>query len=272
MSKLIDKLRAAARGVPPRMGFGGGGPKPKAPGIGLLATVGTNLELATKAGAIVDAVIIDAGAASAEAIGQIGTVVGLQAGDHAEELPDLKALGADFVVIGLRADAVALRTEEGAKVLRLPLDTPDGSLRAISILPVDLVLVEETVGKRLAVDELLNYLRLGALSGRPLVVTVEAEFAPDQLVSLRDASVAAVCLPLTDDRDLAVVKTFRETIDAFPQPPRRERGLDRSMPLVSLPPAGSASPPSPPREPSVPEPVPTPIPLPDEDTGRTQAS
>ncbi|GIW08533.1 MAG: hypothetical protein KatS3mg060_3338 [Dehalococcoidia bacterium] len=263
MSKLIDKLRAAARGVPPRMGFVAGGPKPKAPGIGLIANVGGNFGLAKDLVGVADAIIVDARDATAEAIAELGAIVGVQAGNHAEDLPDLKALGADFMVIGLGADAVALRTEEGAKVLRLPLDTPDGSLRAIAVLPVDIVLVDETVGKRLSVDELLNYLRLGALSARPLVVTVATDFAADQLVSLRDASVAAVCVSVDDEEGVSVVKTFRETIDAFPQPPRRERGLDRSMPLVSLPPASAAPPAPAPREPAVPEP--SPVPIPDDD-------
>ncbi|MCS6802206.1 MAG: hypothetical protein RMM58_12345 [Chloroflexota bacterium] len=257
MSKLIEKLRAAARGVPPRIGFAVGGPKPKAPGIGLLAALGEQTHLGKAVAPLVDALIIDASAATAEEIAEIGAVVGINAGNRAAQLPDLKALGADFVVIGLGADAVALRMEEGAKVLRLPLDTPDGSLRAISVLPVDVVLVEETVGKRLSVDELLNYLRLGALSARPLIVTVDADFAPDQLVSLRDASVAAVCVPVTSEDDIAIVEAFRHTIDSFPAPPRRDRGLDRSLPLVSIPPAPSAPPP---RETPQPETVPAPIP------------
>lgn len=266
MSKLIDKLRAAARGVPPRMGFGVGGPKPKAPGIGLLANVGDSVERAKALAGIADAIIVDAGAATAERIAELGAVVGLTASTHAAQLPDLKALGADFLVIGLGADAIALRSEEGAKVLRLPLDTPDGSLRALSLLPIDVVLVEETVGKRLSVAELLNYLRLGALSSRPLIVTVDADFAPDQLVSLRDAGIAAVCVPVKRDDDLAVVSAFREMIDTFPQPPRRERGLDRSAPLVSIPTAAGA--PLAPREPARPEPAP----LPDDDEDRVQAS
>lgn len=262
MSKLIDKLRAAARGVPPRMGFGGGGPKPKAPGIGLLASVGESLELASQASGFADALIIQADGASTGTLAeQLGSAIfGLSAADKVEQHPDLKAAGADFLVIGRDTDAVALRSEEGAKLLRLTLDTPDGSLRAISVLPIDALLVENTVGKRLSVDELLNYLRLGALSGRPLIVTVDADFAPDQLVSLRDASVAAVCLPVRSAKDVEVLRTFRETIDHFPQPPRRDRGFDRTMPVVSISATGAASTPGGPAEPAGPDPAPAPFP------------
>jgi hypothetical protein len=238
MSKLIDKLRNAARGVPPRMGFGAGNAKAKAPGIGLLADVGSNVELAKQVAGVVDGVVIQVNGSAPDGLSESlsGTIYGYAVADKAQAAPDLKATGADFVVVDLSADAVTLRSDEGAKLLRLPLNTPDGALRAVGVLPVDAILVEDAVGKRLSVDELLNYLRLGAMSMRPIVVSVGPDFADDQLVSLRDASVAAVLVHVKGDSDVAAVQKFREAIDHFPQPPRKDRS-DRAMPLVSMPPA-----------------------------------
>ncbi|MCL6649473.1 MAG: hypothetical protein K6U89_14195 [Chloroflexi bacterium] len=255
MSRFLDKLRAAARGVPPRIGFGSGGPPPKAPGIGLLAAT-ADLELARSAAPLADAIVLRLAVPPSDLSTQLnGVIYGLEAPPGSAP-PDLRTTGADFLVLGLEADAVALRLEEGAKLLQLPREIPDGSLRAVSTLPVDGILTAERLGSRLVVAELLHFLRLGALSSRPLIVAVDPQFAPEQLVSLRDAGIAGVLLPLTGTDDLNALERFRQAIDHFPQPPRKDRPLDRAVPLVTLPPP----PPRPAPEPEIPQPETTPFP------------
>ncbi len=220
MSKLMDKLQRISRGQPARIGFGSAAGRGKAPGIGLLAEA-ESLDLAAQAAEHADAVVLLGAAATAG--GDLkNTIAGVELGDDQAEAGE----GTDFVIIETSSDSSALRAREAAKLLRLPLDTPDATLRGVSALPVEALVVVEPPKGRLSVASLLGYLRLGAMAMRPVIVPLTPDFDAEQLVSIRDAGIAAVILPVKSSGDVAVLKKLRETIDAFPHPPKGKAGLD----------------------------------------------
>lgn len=233
MSKLVDKLRVALRGEQVRMGFGARS-TPKPPGIGLIVDVGGNLDLAKDVASVADALVVKVAADKASSVAEaVDTAVwgvdlaGANAGDEFSEA------GADFVVLDANSDASVLKAHDGATLLRITGTAPDGILRVIATLPVDAILPDQPASGRLKVADLLDFLRVGALAGKPTILPVGTDFDLDQLVSLRDAGVSAVLVTVKSSNDVEVVKAAREKIANFPMPPKRP--LDRSGFSVSVP-------------------------------------
>jgi hypothetical protein len=146
--------------------------------------------------------------------------------------------GTDFLVISPESEVAALRAEEVAKLIRLDLAAPDSVLQAVSTLPIEAVLVDAPAKGSLKVADLLDYLRVGAMVRRPIILPVAADFVLEQLVALRDSGVAAVLFEVKNPGDLEKLKQMRTAIDEFPEPPRRDRNRDSvvpSLPAVQMP-------------------------------------
>src|SRR5262245_7778313 len=126
MSKLLDKLRDAARGEQPRLGFGPSNKKRKAPGIGLLAAVRTDAAIASEAGAVADAVLFENSIAPDAPKPDHG-IWGIDATDGKTVSTD----GADFIVISADSEISALKAEEVSKLIRLDIAAPDSVLQAV---------------------------------------------------------------------------------------------------------------------------------------------
>lgn len=230
MSKLLDKLRAAAKGQQPQLGFGHSNKKKKAPGIGLIAAVASDTELAKSAASVADALLVGPGF-SADADSAPAGIWGIDASESAGSGAAAES-GADFVVISAESEISALRAEEVSKLIRLDVTAPDSVLQAVGTLPVEAVLVGAPAKGTLKVADLLDYLRVGTMVRRPLILPVAASFGIDQLVAIRDAGIAAVCMTVTSAADIERLQAMRKTIDEFPEPPKRDRNRDGVTPTL----------------------------------------
>ncbi|MCS7001690.1 MAG: hypothetical protein NZ518_02460 [Dehalococcoidia bacterium] len=235
MSRLVEKLRAVARGEPPRLGFGTGPRTGKAPGIGLIADVGDDLALAKEASAVADAIIarVDESsvAATKDAIG--GAICGVDVSACALPLDQATSLGLDFVVVNAHASADYVKASEADRLMRLPLDASDGMLQALSALAIDAVIPAVEVSGALTIANLLDFMRLVALTRKPIVLAVSTTFPSEQLVTLRDANVSGVVVALRCADDIETLKRFRQAIDSFPKPPKRERDVIALAPTAA---------------------------------------
>jgi hypothetical protein len=247
MSKLADAIKRSQRTEATPMGFGAARPAPKPTLLTGFLGAAADIETARDAGAellIVDAHPAGLGkllGASPElpadafkaALDGAQSPGGIFTDPDVEGVKALKERGFDFVVFEPGGTpAAALLDEELGYVLALPSSAEDATLRAFASLQLDAVYFGD-MPSPLTVAKQADLMRAASLTGKPLLVRVEAGVSNEDLQCLRGAGVAGVLAGTPD----AVAKV-KETVAALPA---RKTRRDENRPVVSLPRSGGAA-------------------------------
>ena len=238
MSKLLDRLDRIARGTSVALGFVPSANRERIPPIVLLARLSSTPKgtVAALSDAHVDAVIIAQGDQSVKDLEGLtwGTAVD---GLDRQQMEAYKEQGSDFVVFGIEGThADALEEGETARVLRIPPDLEESTLRGLEDLPLEAVLLQRPGNQGpLALAHLLAISNVRAAVSRFLFLEWDDTLTPRDLEHLRDMGVDGIVLD-AEKVDAKAFKVMREQIDALPR--RRPRGEHR--PAAVLPRMGGA--------------------------------
>jgi hypothetical protein len=238
MSKFVDRLKQLSEGTPQPIGFRLGmkaSPKLKIQLIGML----TNPETGAVADNMnaTDAVIIkteSVKAASKEikpASGDANRPVGVYVTSKmVNSLNTLIGDGADFVVLTPNLPLTVMPDKKTGKVIEIESTVSDSILRAVSMLPVDAVMVSYHMGNEVfSWEDLLAIQRLTASISKPILVPVPAGITAEEMQTLWEAGVDGVVVEITA-ASADKLPGIRQIIDKLEHPDTSRR--DRLTPTV----------------------------------------
>lgn len=226
MSQLQKRIHKLQRREGPGIGFGRvTREQPRA--MALIATARNAAEVQSAIDAGADAVLVDAGGASAAAAAMNGLAsdklaigTGLASLSEADA-GSLHAAHCDFVVSPLETtDSAAVDTEKMGQVVVATLDMEDNTLRALGPLGLDALFVQREQGP-MTLAQQLGLVRLASMASTGLIVTVETTANVGELRVLRDSGTLAVVAPAGASAD--ALKTLGETLKAVPAPKKGKR-------------------------------------------------
>ncbi|MHB8104721.1 MAG: hypothetical protein ACYDG5_04190 [Dehalococcoidales bacterium] len=222
MSKLIDKLNKLSQAAPAPMGFHTSKPVKAGSKILIIGRLALNIAPPTKSNTGVDAILIHADEAApavkdiqktAKSLGDIPWGIYLEGSSG--DLAALIEAGCDFVVFSPASRIPDLPQDEKiGKVLQVESSMDDGLLRAVNDLPVDAVLIVDSLesGETLMMHQLMIYRHLAAFISKPLIVPVPANITEAELKALQDAEIDGVMAEMDGEN----LKELRKTITKLP--------------------------------------------------------
>lgn len=226
MSQLQKRIQKLQRREGPGIGFGRvSREQPRA--MALIATARNAAEIQAALDAGADAVLVDAGGATAAAAAMKGIAsekLAVGCGLASLSEADAEALNAahcDFVVSPLdTTDSAAVDTEKMGQVVVATLDMDDNTLRALGPLGLDGLFVQRSTGA-MTLAQQLGLVRLASFASTGLIVTVDAAAAVGELRVLRDSGALGVVVPAGTSTD--ALTALGETLRAVPAPKKGKR-------------------------------------------------
>lgn len=226
MSQLQKRIHKLQRREGPGIGFGRvTREQPRA--MALIATARNAAEAQAAIDAGADAVLLDAGGASAAAAAmkdvaseKLAVGTGLASLSEADA-GALNEAHCDFVVSPLETtDSAAVDTEKMGQLVVATLDMDDNTLRALGPLGLDGLFVQRDPGP-MTLAQQLGLVRLATFASTGLIVTVDPTANAAELRVLRDSGTLAVVAPAGASSD--ALKTLGETLKAVPAPKKGKR-------------------------------------------------
>ncbi len=233
MSQRQKRIQNLQRREGPAIGFGRvSREQPRA--MGLIATARNAAEIQAALDAEADAVIVDAGGATAAAAAMQGiasdklAIGALLARLSEADAAALREAKCDFVISPLdTTDSAAVDTEKNGQAVVASLDMEDNTLRALAPLGLDGLFVQRA-GGAMTLGQQLGLVRLASFASTGLIVTVEAGAGVGELRVLRDSGTAAVVAPAGTSPD--GLKALSDTLKAVPAPKKNKReGSDMAI-------------------------------------------
>jgi len=228
MGKLIEKLNRVGSTAGTRLGFGMGSDA-KRPGMLLVARIDSQDEATAKAAVSggAEAILVSqpsvkkAKTGLAKSLGIADTVV---AGGYAAGAGSGEVARWDFAVVapgdavGVLADAADLD-----RVLQLPLEVADETLRALEALPVDSVAIE-IPACALFLKDLVPIYRVVHATRKPVMAQVSIDADRPTLLALRDAGILGLITTVTKGSAKGLKALHQAILDLPPKKPRRGKG------------------------------------------------
>lgn len=237
MSKLADLIRRATRVEPAPMGFAA--KTAQAPATMLVLAAAGERWKASAADAVAagaDALLFTGHPGDRDAADAIAAAgerpCGLLAPDAtADQLPHLRSIGFDFVVLEPESPASALLDEDMTLLLRLRQELTDVQLRTLDALPLSAVYIEREGGP-ITIWRQMELQRVHGLTRKPLVVRAQADTHEQDLLALREAGVALLAVEIKDRDAAGTLRHLRSSIDSLPA---RRRARRDERPTVTVP-------------------------------------
>ncbi|HLE02594.1 MAG TPA: hypothetical protein VI877_03790, partial [Dehalococcoidia bacterium] len=172
-----------------------------------------------------------------------GAKIYLTATSDQEAADRFKKLGADFLVLGMEADAAILLKEDLGFVLAIEEETPDGSLqdpegmpdtllRTLEALPLDGLLLSLPSGP-LTLRRQLELRRLGLLSRQTILIAAAESPSSEDLQGLREAGIMGIALLIDQAGKEKGLDVLRQAVDSLP--PRRPRREEKPTAILPFP-------------------------------------
>lgn len=240
MSQLQKRIQRLQRREGPAIGFGRV-TREQQRAMALIATAKSAADVQSALDAEADAVIVEAGNASAAAALMDGVAteklaVGALLASLADADADaLRKAKCDFVVSPLdTTDSAAVDTEKMGQVVIASLELEDNTLRALAPLGLDGLYVTRAGGS-MTLAQQLGLVRLASFASTGLIVTVDANAQVAMLRVLRDSGALAVVAPAGTSPE--GLKALSDALKAVPAPKKGKReGSD-----IALVPAGKSA-------------------------------
>ena len=246
MSKLLDKLEKASRGVVQPLGFGGGARREKVAPMLLLGAVqaGNDADAKLVAEADLDGAIVIAGKAADIDKSAKGLGDGPVCGAWYDEAQAEDTEGIDFQVFSSdKTPVAALGGEERTNVMQVVPELDDSLLRTIDHLPVDAFLVSLADAESLTIAQLMRLARVRGVTSRWLLVHLAALPSKEELEQLRDAGVGAIVVTVAGQTPDALKACKQRLLDLPHEAPERNKGKSfATLPSVASDPRRPAQP------------------------------
>ena len=220
MSKLLDKLEQITKGYAKPLGFTSAASKSKAANMVIVAAIDDKDTAAANASAeCADAVLVNSLAGKSTA-----TKTKLPWGTYIdkaseEQLASIKDSGCDFILLNTQNSPISLLQEEKlCRMIEIDPAMPDGLLRAVSQLPVDIVLIAGDAS--VSIQRLLVCQHIANLVGKYLLLRITSETSGEDLRELWETGITGVVIPVADDakKELAAL---RQSVDSLPASRRK---------------------------------------------------
>ena len=133
--------------------------------------------------------------------------------------------GCDFIVFSALSPVASLPEDETTgKILQLESSMDDGLIRAVNDLPVDAVVIADSLedGPTVTLHRLMILRHVTHLVSVPVIVPVIAGVTAAELKALREAGVDGVLLNAADTA-AGKAKDIKKLIDALPARPSRKK-------------------------------------------------
>lgn len=224
MSKLLDKLNQISNNIKP-MGFRMAAAKSETPRLLLIAALGSGDSAAVAtAKEYADAVIYSDTAKvekSAAALGDMPWGVSLGEADGAQ-LGKLKDKGCDFIVFDAdKAPLAVLRDEGMGRVVELSPELPDGLIRTVTQLPIDMALIGGEAA--ISVRRLMVCQHISNLTSKPLLARVPSDIEGEDVREVWEAGLAGVVVEVKGDAKKQL-PPLKQAIDKLPASRRKKGG------------------------------------------------
>jgi len=228
MSKFIDKLQHVYQSPAPPIGFRKSAAEAEKPPVLIVADLtGATIGKAKAIAGSIDAGVLSSESLDVRSFGRLVKAMGdiplglfLESANQ-EEITRLVDSGCDFVVLGLKTPAEAVREGSIGKILKIEPSLDYGLVRAINELPLPvggvLVAGEESP---VTVERLLICQRFADLLNKPLLTTLGTSVTGSELGSLYEAGVKGVVLPGGLPSEAFV--ELRKTVGSLPRTARRK--------------------------------------------------
>jgi hypothetical protein len=229
VSKLIEKLKKTSQESSQPMGFGAARLQPQKPKIQLVAWL-TADALSPAAASGADGVILEGIKASSKAVKAAAQTFGeipwgILLKENGKDVNSLVTAGCDFLVFPSNIPVSALDNKAG-KIFVLDPSLPEGMLRSLGVLEVDVVLPDKEF-KDITWQDLMQIRYLGGTAGKSLLLSVSEDITAAELKALWEVGVTGVVLKGGD------IKKLRQIIDGTPFPSRRKhKGMDAMVPQM----------------------------------------
>ena len=240
MSKFLDRLEQIGRGAPVPLGFGVSRPE-KVPGMALVGLISSEYSTGVSAVAELapDAALVGAGtgpASVSELTQTLGSKLpwGVRATSMTqEEVKAYQESGCDLMAFPLEGTPVAaVATDEIARILCVDPDIEERELRAITALPVDVLLV--SMSGHSGPWTLSELAAVGSISRRAgdKYILVEVSQPPDgkELEALRDIGVHGLVVDVAHVSSEALAGLKKELLEMPRQRPGRRMRRDAILP------------------------------------------
>ncbi|MBI2854904.1 MAG: hypothetical protein HYX87_08315 [Chloroflexi bacterium] len=232
MSQLVDKLKRITEDAVPALGFRSATRQAKSQGMLLIAML--NGQAVAGASNIVqsgvDALLIkNASAASMSQVGKVadGRPWGIALGENrAFESSALRKAGCDFVVFDPESPVHLLGDADLGKVLTVS-SSPDriNALRGVDKVGVEIFLLDGGESEFISVRFLMACYFMADAARKPVLASVPARIASDEVRALWEAGVDAVVV----QGDAGALKQLRQIIDTLPARTRRRHGKEAAL-------------------------------------------
>ena len=229
MSKLVQRLERLGRDAPAPMGFGFSARRQPAPQMLLLASCAAPVELSEEALAHLDGVLITS-LNPTDDVKTGETPWGIMLPEiTGDAIGPLREKGCDFIALaagGVHLDS--LRDEELGRVMVTPRELSTEQAHSLGDLPVDAVLLAESLSPPLTLQALMDLSALRGEIGKAALVLLSGVPSAWEVECLRDIGVDGVVVNAAH-AGAAALEELKKHILALPR--RRPRG---ERPAVSV--------------------------------------
>ncbi len=240
MSKFVDKLNQVSQAVPQPMGFKAESVSEK-PKILLIASLAQNsVDGLAKYVAGADAGLLhisdlSSGVKTLQEMRRIVSDIpwgGWLSDTDGGGIRQLVKIDSDFLVFPAANTSLAiLQNDEAGKILEVEASLSEGLLRAISELPVDVVLIagEQVEASFLTWHHLMIFQRFADLLAKPLLISVPPGVTASELQILWGVGVRGVIVEVGVNQPEGRLKELRQAIDKLTFPSKRRRGKPEAL-------------------------------------------
>ena len=215
MSKLLEKLEHISKGNSKPLGFAAAAAKPKLANMVIIAALDDNDKAAiTTAKEYADAILVNSLDSKNTA-----SKSGLPWGAPISELAAIKECGCDFILLNTQDSPIALLQEEKlCRIIEIDPVMPDGLIRAVNQLPVDIALIAGDTS--ISMKRLLACQHIANLVGKYLILRIPLDTPKEEVRELWEIGVTGVVVPVTGDAKKRLA-ALRQAVDALPASRRR---------------------------------------------------
>jgi hypothetical protein len=232
VSKLLDKLEQIAKGYTKPLGFASAASKSKAANMVIVAAIDdSDSAAANTAAECADAVLVNS-LAGKSVTGKAKLPWGIYIEKASEkQLAGIKDSGCDFILLNTQDSPIApLQEEKLCRMIEIDPAMPDGLIRAVNQLPVDIVLIDGD--SSVSMKRLLACQHAANMIGKHLLARVPLTISKGELRELWETGMAGVVVSVTGDSKKGL-SDLRQAVDALPAA-RRKRASKTSATIPQI--------------------------------------
>ncbi|MEA1958952.1 MAG: hypothetical protein U9N44_04680 [Chloroflexota bacterium] len=236
MSKLLDKLEKTSKGNSRSIGFVSTAAGSKAANMVIIVSIDKgDAAAAGAAKEYADALLLsDRADAGRISTGKTQLPWGAAAAEtNAGQISKMKEGGCDFIVIDAESSPPSiLQAEKLARIIEIDPSMPDGPIRAVSQLPIDVILIGGEADA--SIKRLIACQHVSNLTSKHLLARSPLDVSPEYVRELWETGVAGVVVRVTGDTKDALAG-LRQAADALPTSRRKKTGkAGASLPFAAF--------------------------------------